>query len=896
MSKKRGLLREGARTTLTLALGVASAMVATPTLAQEEEEEIVVTATQRSTALQDVPVAVTAVSSEMVENAGIRDLQDLTSVAPSLQFNVSENETSATARLRGIGTQGSNPGLESAVGIFIDGVYRARNGVALSDLGEVRQIEVLRGPQGTLFGRNTSAGLITVRTAAPNLQEFNATGELTYGAYGEQRFAVSVDVPMVEDEVGFRLFGAVANRDGFMDVMNAAGSVTDANDRDMWTVRGQLLWDITDNIEFRLIGDLTERNETCCAASIYNPTALNGVTTFATSPTTTGTVQFPNTTGVAPLFGGSAQQYIVGALGGYGPPTNGLPPIAAEAAALQERLALGDISARRAFANIPFDQDLLDYGVSAEVDWELGGGVTLTSITAQRNWIYEQGQDTDFSAADLWGRVNDGDNGFAFDIFTQELRLAGEWGRLDWLVGLYYSDETLTRGDNLAAGAQFGTYFATLGALAAPTFNTSSGNPVPIVFNPFLTLGAVPGGAGVDDHYRQESNSLAFFTHNIISLGPNTDFTIGVRYTTEEKDLRATFDTSFDAGAIFFARVAALEAATPAGAPYFGPLPAGTLTPYANCDPSLQPAPLYRVAIATMRSAFCNPILRGSRDGTHLQSREEEEWSGVAALRHEFADFVNAYASYSRGYKAGGFNLDRNFSGAAFNTEFPAELVEAYEVGLKTTWFDRGLIVNLALFSSEYQNFQLNTFNGVSFQVTSVPEATSEGAELDVLWRTPIEGLSLQGGVVYTDARYGDDTAWVTASANPITGALTNFRLPGNHLSNAPEWTATSALTYERPLFGGSLIGLAYIDARYVSDQNTGSDLNPTKEQPAYTVVNARLGISALDERWSLEVWGRNVFDEEYAQIMFDIPLQTGTFGAFLGDPATYGVTLRARY
>lgn len=209
MTKKRGNLAGASlRAMMTLTLGAGAAMTATPAMAQDDEDtEIVVTATRREQALQDVPLAVTPLTGDQLENAGVRDLQDITAIAPALQFNVSENETSATARLRGIGTQGSNPGLESAVGIFIDGVYRARNGVALSDLGEVRQVEVLRGPQGTLFGRNTSAGLITVATAAPSLTDFDVTGELTYGAYNEQRVAVGVDVPMIDGVSGFRLFG-----------------------------------------------------------------------------------------------------------------------------------------------------------------------------------------------------------------------------------------------------------------------------------------------------------------------------------------------------------------------------------------------------------------------------------------------------------------------------------------------------------------------------------------------------------------------------------------------------------------------------------------------------------------------------------------------------------------
>ena len=249
MSKKRDKLRASTRALMALGLGVAGAVTATPALAQEEDE-IVVTATRRDQSLQEVPIAVTPVTAEMIANSGIRDVQDLTSVAPALQFNVSESEASATARLRGVGTQGSNPGLESAVGIFIDGVYRARNGVALSDLGDVAQIEVLRGPQGTLFGRNTSAGLITINTRAPDLNDFDAYGEATYGDWGETRLAAGVNLPLVQDMVALNFFASKSDRDGFMD-MNVDGTNPllgpsrpndgegEANTRGAYNLRGQ---------------------------------------------------------------------------------------------------------------------------------------------------------------------------------------------------------------------------------------------------------------------------------------------------------------------------------------------------------------------------------------------------------------------------------------------------------------------------------------------------------------------------------------------------------------------------------------------------------------------------------------------------------------------------------
>ncbi len=280
-------------------------------------------------------------------------------------------------------------------------------------------------------------------------------------------------------------------------------------------------------------------------------------------------------------------------------------------------------------------------------------------------------------------------------------------------------------------------------------------------------------------------------------------------------------------------------------------------------------------------------------------------------MRHALTENLSAYASYSRGYKGGGFNFSRDFSdvftGAAPDLSFDAEFVDAYEIGFKTDWFSNHLILNAAIYHNVYENFQLNTFNGIQFVVTTVPEVTVDGAELDLIWRTPVSGLTITGGLAYNDATYGDDCApvatcrgWVQENLNPITGELTLARLPGANLTHSPELAATSSITYIRPIFNGALMGLFYIDARYVGDQNTGSDLRPSKEQPSYTLVNARFGIGGPDERLSFELWGRNLTDEDYVQTMFDAPLQVGTAGptqgAFLGDPRSFGVTLRIRY
>ena len=176
---------------------VLSSLVAGAAYAQDTDADeatvdaIIVTAQKREQSLQDVPIVVTAVSEQQLEDAGIKDIKDLTVLTPGLLGTSTASETVTTARIRGVGTVGDNPGLESSVGVVIDGVYRPRNGVGFGDLGEMERIEVLKGPQGTLFGKNTSAGVINVITKQPSFT-FGAEGELTAGNYGQLGAAASV--------------------------------------------------------------------------------------------------------------------------------------------------------------------------------------------------------------------------------------------------------------------------------------------------------------------------------------------------------------------------------------------------------------------------------------------------------------------------------------------------------------------------------------------------------------------------------------------------------------------------------------------------------------------------------------------------------------------------------
>ncbi len=264
---KISLYRTGS--VLALALGISSPALAQTDTTQHTIDEIVVTAQKREQSLQDVPIVVTSVNAQQLQDAGIRDIKDLTIVAPGLTVTSTSSSAITTARIRGIGTVGDNPGLESSVGVVIDGVYRPRNGVAFSDLGELERIEVLKGPQGTLFGKNTTAGVINIITKRPEFT-LQANSEVTASNYDGFGAALSLTGPLAKDLVAGSVYLAARERGGYM--KSSVGP--DVNDQDFYTGRLQLLFTPTSTLDVRIATDYTRRDESCCGAVQI----LNGAT------------------------------------------------------------------------------------------------------------------------------------------------------------------------------------------------------------------------------------------------------------------------------------------------------------------------------------------------------------------------------------------------------------------------------------------------------------------------------------------------------------------------------------------------------------------------------------------------------------------------------------------
>jgi iron complex outermembrane recepter protein len=827
MINRRVPLRQG----VALALAISGAFGASSSWAQQANPpvltEIIVTAQKREQNIQDVPISVIALSAQQLKDGGVTDIKNLQALTPGLTVTSTTSENVTTARIRGIGTVGDNPGLESSVGVVIDGVYRPRNGVGFGDLGEIEQIEILEGPQGELFGKNNDAGVINIVTKRPSTT-FGVTAEATGGNYNDREINASVTGP-IGDISAARFYAGYQKRDGFLNIDTGLGpnSSNSTDNRNMYTMRGQFLITPSDKVNFLVIGDYSKRNESCCGAVPVDDGPFVGIVNALSGPP-------GNTVGLA------------------------TPPLSP--------------FNRDAWANQPITQQIRDMGISGELNWDLGFA-KLTSITAWRDNTIVAGNDVDYTGIDIVQSPGNEGNQTDFKQASEEIRLAGKDGPLDWLVGGFFSNEILTSNTAIYAGNDFDLYVGGVASASVtppgqiPNFGliqSFTGNPPGTNF--------VPGVSGEADYYHQTSKSYAFFTNETYNITQGLDLTAGLRYTSEKKTANSNYvdpDGGAGCGQLLGSGAAALNPASPE----------------------------YQFLFGYGCSTVFNPFFAGKSTS---QSLSEGNVSGTVKLSYRFSDDLMTYLSWANGYKAGGFNLARVTSAIGpygaltpnFDTEFPRETVQSYEIGIKSMLANRTVRLNASVFDQQYTNFQLNTFTGIQFVVSSIRKVESKGAEFDTSWATPLSGLSFSGGVTYAFTnitQFGDSLPLFAPNQ-----ATTLDRL-NNRLSFAPLWSGVVAAAYTVPI-SSSLEFRASVNEKYSSSYNTGSDLDPRKLQGAYGLLNARLGLGSPDGKWTVEVWGANLADKGYYQVGFDAPFQFNQIDAFLADPRTFGITVRTKF
>lgn len=758
------------RSALMICLAISTIPVAANNLVLEE---IVVTSTKKAQSMQDVPLAVSAVSGNALESAGFFEVAEISKISPSVSINTTGNLTQSIVRIRGIGSGGTNPGFESAVGVVVDNVIRSRAGQALSDFLDVERVEVLRGPQGTLFGKNTTAGVIHLISNTP---QFDQSGNFSasYGSYNQTRLKGAITGPL-SDKVAYRFAASSTKRDGYIDRLAVSPTpiVEEAdyyNNRDRFAVKGQLLFEPNDDLSIRIVADYSELDEI----------------------------------GSAPLF-----EQVAATTVGINTATGNYVPESF------------DLDRRQTRTSIDPTEVVDSTGISLQAEWELDMG-TLTSISAYRQYNADIQFDLDSAAADYIGDITETSE---ITLLSQEIRLAGTSGKLDWLVGGFFAQEDIKTTSNIEIGSAFG-------ALAGiePTY---------------VPLGTL-SDQGIRGRTLQDQSSHSLFTHNTYNFTEKFAMTAGLRFSDTEKE----------GGAI-------LNDASP-----------GEYNNDFICN-----------FVANMFTALCNNY------STDIE-RSESEIAGSIIGSYALNESTNTYASFSRGYKGGGFNLDResvsDSSGTLLDrSEFDAEFVDSYEIGLKSRILDDRATVNVALFYADYTDYQFQQFDGVSFRVVNVPEIVSQGVEVETMWQL-IEGVKLDINATYNESRFNDD----------LDGGIVSFLDPFENkiLPSAPRLQGGVTLTVFRPLGSSAYNYTMSTSYYYRGAQNTASSLADISEEGSHGLLNASFGIRTKGDTYGLTISGSNLTDEFFGTFKTAGIGQSGSGIAHTNLPRTFAITLDAQF
>jgi len=834
-NKKIGLLASTALVASVALSGAASAQV---------QDEIIVTATKRTQTLQETPISVSVTSADVLEKAQILDIQDLQSVVPSLRVGQLQSSKNTNFRIRGFGNGANNAGIEPSVGVFIDGVYRSRSAAQIGDLPKLERIEVLSGPQSTLFGKNASAGVISIVTAKPS---YETQGYLEGGVGNyDQRVFRAYATGGLSDTVAISIGGSVNKRDGYAP---SAVGLTANGERDRWNLRGQLLFEPRDDISIRIIADHSEIDEVCCH-----------VTNFLNGPTA-GAVQ---------------------ALGGQ----------------------LADDSDPFAFVNYQ-DRDSIneirDNGISAHVDVDFDN-FAFTSITSYRTNKANNVYDADFTSANLLD-VNDNVD---IQTFTQELRLTSTGDNMiDWMIGGYYFTEDITQLSGLDLGTATSAYINILAGGALTDIEALFGHAPGTFFNAnndtFETFTQ-------DNEAYSAFATVDFHATDKLTVTGGLNFTKDqktVTANTINNEVYGAIDLNNDLTVFGVNLPTVLFGQAFTGATGLAPTP-GNIAFIEGVAPGTSAAINAGVAagISGLQSLQFMKQFLGFDNAVEDGKSNDEQVTWTARLAYEVNDTFNVYASASTGFKATSWNLSRDSrplaSDAAaltaagltlpnqeYGTRFagPEDAI-VYEVGVKAR-FERGAF-NLAIFDQSIDGFQANTFIGTGFVLSNAGKQSTFGAEFDASYY-PVDALKLTMAGIYLDAKYD---SFVGA---PGPGGTT-VDLSGQKVAGVPEWGFSTSATYTHD-FGGGTTGYIRGDYQYEStispvEQIIAGVANPETETRFF---NGSLGVK-LDNGFGIQVWGRNIFGKETYISAFPGVIQAGTINAYPVAPATYGVLLRKEF
>lgn len=743
-------------------------------------DEVLITSRRRNEVVQDIPIPIAVIGASKIEQTGSFNVNRVKELVPSVQL-YSSNPRNTTLNIRGLGsTFGlTNDGIDPGVGFYIDGVYHARPAATTLDFVDIERIEVLRGPQGTLFGKNTTAGAFNITSKRPTFNP-TAVAELSYGNYGYVQAKASVNGGL-SDKVAARLSFSGTQRNGVIENIRTGQDINDLNNIG---VKGQLLYRINNNSELLLSGDF----------STQRPNGYAQVVAGVVRTQRADYRQFDQ---------------IIADLGYQLPSRNAFD--------------------RKVDQDTPWRSDNDLGGISLNYEYTIGKG-KLVSTTAWRFWDWNPSNDRDFTGLPVLTKSQAPSN---HNQFSQEVRYAGDFSeKLSGVIGVYAIRQDL----------KTNPYHVEESGAAQWRFSQNSNSP----------LWSTPGlfeGYGIRTKSRLQTSSAAVFGQLDWAITDKLHVLPGLRYNYDKKEVDYKRET-------------------------YGGLD--------TTDPDL---------LALKKLVYSNQEFQ-----TEIS---DENFSGQLTTQYKFSDKANVYATYARSFKPVGVNLGGlpTQDGQPMTSlgAVKPEKVQHYELGFKSTPFTNTRI-NLTLYRTQIEDYQtlVQTAElGVNRGYLANAEQVSvEGAEFEASSQLT-KNFAVNLSVSYTEGKY--DSFKNAPVPLEETGGPQAFKdVSGGRLPGISKWSGAAGAEYsaDSKFLGEQGVFFAAVDTYFRSEFSSSPSPSKYLNVEGYGLLNGRIGFR-VNKGLSAYVWGRNILDRDYYEQLLPAAGNAGHYAAVLGDPATYGITLK---
>lgn len=783
------IIRMTPRALATAVATAASLLAADMAIAQNAIEELIVTARKREENLQDVPMAISAFSASQLKDSQVYNITDL----QKMTSNITVNETSGLVAgavqvfIRGIG---NDPGFDQGVGIYVDDVYLNSATGSLLEVYDVERIEVLKGPQGNLYGRNTIGGAIKYVSRDPG-DELEAALEGQVGSDDMVRVKGSVSGPLLEDALLGGFAFTVKERDGYQ---TNAYDGSEWGDADVQAYRGTLLWRATQDVDVKLVADHSKDQS--------KPLIPNRVAVDAAA-----------VSGISSVLTLANVMYRPGAGLLDTPSDVSLPP--------------DEDTVNTAHVVNGFDQyELETSSLAGTITWDLNDAVTLKSVTSYREVENPRAFDFDGSAQLFINTSNSLEN----EEFSQEFQFNYSCDTLNIVAGAYYLD-----------------------------FESLSGKPDPLT-SMTTRLRFWSDHSKTTHHEERNLESMSVYGTVEWDFAQDWQLSLGGRYTEDSKelDVRGTVTETFYPFALTRIGSALVPLAIRPGQEGF----VQTQPQFVTWIPNGGLQTLIKTGSQTtppVSSAFLTQALTVNYEEVAVGDDDWEEFSPSVRLSHFLSEDFMVYAGFSSGFKAGGFTNAGNRV-----TTYEPEIVDSYSLGMKSTLLDGTLRINTELFFNDYQDKQLATIalidGALIFTSDNVGKVETYGGDAEIMWMTPLEGLSANLNVGYLDSEIKE---YLQAAPGGGTIDISDNRA----LGYSPEWTAQARLSYDFDV-GSAGAMLLSADVAYRDEMYTDSPVDTTSAfrrealSDDLTTYNALVAFTTTDQKWRIALEGRNLSDE----------------------------------